>query len=383
MDMRYKLRCLGYAEVDDDIWFASLYFNGLIQLDRRTGQIKSARKFPDYGISHVWLYATVCQVKEYIICVPFQSEKIVSYNIQTQKFQSFALDLEKVGKRQRYYASAFVYGKYVYMFPVEAKCMIRFDVQKNSIKYLDNGLTLISEALPEKAECFVLQHAIVNKKVYIPFAGLNAVAVFEPEKECLDIEYLNIDDGCSTINYHAGFFYMASWKACKIYRWDYQTGDIMTFDTFPKNFIPGEYSFWGTYVIGKQIFYLPVQANMIVSLDTDTGDLCEGVKISNSCNEIWNTFSCKMSNGKVYVNVAGDDDFCILEYGDGKRMIQPYSHKGTLPGKDVISDFLLDYQYYDSMVDRIRKYIQIIAGSNEKVKSKKTNNYGRLIWKTM
>ena len=51
MEMLYKLRCLGFVEIGDDIWFANLYFNALVRLNKRTGKIEDLKKFPGYTIS--------------------------------------------------------------------------------------------------------------------------------------------------------------------------------------------------------------------------------------------------------------------------------------------------------------------------------------------
>ena len=323
MEMLYKLRCLGFVEIGDDIWFANLYFNALVRLNKRTGKIEDLKKFPGYTMDWQWLYATVCHVNEYLVFVPFRSKEIVSYNIQTQEFTSAPLNLNKTGKKERYFASAFEYGRYVYMFPVEAECIIRYDVQRNSIKYLFHGLDTISDILPDTAERFALQFEFVDGKLYMPFAGFHAVAIFDPEKESLNIKYLPIKGGCSTINYHNGFFYMASWKTCKIYRWNHKTEEIMVYDEFPQNFLPGEYLFLSGWVMGDRICFLPVQGNMIVSLDMESGQLYEEKRIDNRYKEVWRVFYGKRMGESLHIGIADKDLFCILDYRDGISVIKP------------------------------------------------------------
>ncbi len=39
MNRLFKLRTLGYAEVEEELWFPNLYFNGLLKLNKRTGRV--------------------------------------------------------------------------------------------------------------------------------------------------------------------------------------------------------------------------------------------------------------------------------------------------------------------------------------------------------
>lgn len=386
MEMLYQLRCLGFVEIGDDIWFANLYFNALVRLNRRTGKIEDLRKFPGYGMEWHWLYATVCHVDEYLVFVPFRSKEIVSYNMQTREFTSASLNLDMTGKKERYFADAFEYGKYVYMFPVEAECIVRYDVQRNSVKYLFPGLDTISDILPETAERFALQFEFVDGKVYMPFAGFPAVAIFDPEKESLTVKYLPVKGGCSTINYHNGFFYMASWKTCNIYRWNHKTEEIMVYDEFPQNFLPGEYPFLSGWVMENRIFFLPVEGNMIVSLDMESGQLYEEKKIDNRYKEVWRVFYGKRMGESLHIGIADKDHFCVVDYRDGKTVIKPYFRQDTCFNRAMINIFFLENGYLDVFAEQDKKkddYMAIIMHSPKKNKDRGKDNFGRLIWESL
>lgn len=384
METLYKLRSLGYVEIGNDIWFPNLYFNALIKINKLTGRIELIEKFPNYEVGETWLYAAACLVNEYLVFTPFRSEEIVSYNIRTKEFVSVPLNLSRIGKQERYFAGTYVYGNYVYMFPVEANCMIRFDAGHNVIQYLDVGLSNALRDFHRKEECFIYQYAVAEDRIYIPFANMNAIAVFDPQKEGLDIRYMDIMGGCSGISCYEGYFYMASWKSCKIYRWDSKSGEVKQYDNFPEDFIAGEYKFVSACAMGKRIFFFPLQGNMIVSFDTETGELYKEQRISNLYHEVWDTFFSKRAGGKIVCEIAGEKDICVLDNTKGKLRIEPFFRQNDLYNEKVIDDFLfVNNQYFNGILEYeniFGKYIETVVNSSRQWKGKETGIYGEKIW---
>lgn len=381
MNSLYKLRCWQCVEIDESIWFANLYFNALIKLNKRTGQIDDIKKFPHYTIDQTWLYSTVDHVEGWLIFTPHKSEEIVSFNIRIHEFRSAELDLNRVGKREGYFGSSYVYKHYVFMFPLYGACILRFDVIQNSVKYLENDLGAVSK----ESLCFALQYEVVDGKVYIPFAEQNAVAIFDPEKESLCLEVLDIDGGCSTINYVNGCFYMASWKHCRIYRWEKDTGDIFVYEDFPKSFVPGGLIFLRAIIIEKSLFFLPIEANMILSIDMESEKLCEGEKIINPNHESWNVFWGSKVGDKYIIATADNDDFWMPGYIDKRFCLEPYIRLDTAYNKKIISDFIINKGYFSERFENeemLRKYLGIVENSPGQTKNKKAGNYGKIIWES-
>ena len=50
MNRLYKLRSLGYAEVNGEIWFPNRYFNALVKVNKTSGEVHLVNKFPNYDI---------------------------------------------------------------------------------------------------------------------------------------------------------------------------------------------------------------------------------------------------------------------------------------------------------------------------------------------
>ena len=236
MNRLYKLRSLGYAEVNGEIWFPNRYFNALVKVNKTSGEVHLVNKFPNYDIRQRGLYTSVCYVGGKLVFIPGQSNEILSYDVKTEEYVSVELDIQKVGKDKWYFWNAYVYHQYVYMLPRKSKCIVRYDILENSVKYLENALNKIISSFSEGTPCFVGQFEIVEGKIYMPFEKINAVAIFNLESEEIDIKYLDIENGCSTINYVEGNFYMASCDFPIIYKWNKGENTIKKFDAFPEKF---------------------------------------------------------------------------------------------------------------------------------------------------
>lgn len=372
----YKLRSFGYVEIDDEIWFPNLNFNALMKINKLTGRLKIVDKFPNYGAIQRSLYSTICHVNRYLVFVPCESREIVSYDMETRKFTSVSLE-EKVIKERRfpYFINAYVYGNYVYLFPTGATCIVRYDTNKQSIKCLENEISTIIRAMPEISYCFYQQFEIVDRKIYIPFLELNAVAIFDLTNENVDIRNLNIEGGCSTINYVNGFFYLASWKNPMIYRWDVKTGRIRTYQGFPKDFT-GEQMFLCACHIGDELLFFPEHANMIISFCITSGEICEVKRIQNLNSESVITYFAQNTGMDGQILTADMDAISSFIYAKNKLEIKPHYQIANEDSKKEIDNFLLNKD-----IENLEGYLEEILKNDGDVKKVAKNcNYGKKIF---
>ncbi len=381
MNILYKLRSYGYIEIQDDIWFPNLYFNALIKLNKSTGRIKIVDKFPNYEVGCSWLYSTVCYVAGYLVFIPNNSEEIVSYHIEKQKFISVALDSEFIGLKKKYFVNAYVYKHYVYMFPTGAGCIVRYNVLEHTVKYLENCISELIHKMPESFYCFYQQFDMIDEKIYFPFLDVNAVAVFDLRTERAEIRYLDIEGGCSTINYINGYFYLASWNTPRIYRWDQGTGDIKTYQFSENN--AGGHIFLGACNIQDKLIFFPEQSDMIMTFCIKSGEMCEEKKI-NKDDELIQTFFCERKKDGCYALTA-DKEFMIYNFGyNGELDMSPCFYIDDLYNKKEIADFLIRKGYYYSFFEEeqsLQSYIEIMKNTEQKSQIKKTDYYGEVIFR--
>lgn len=383
MNMRYKLRCLGYAEVGDDIWFASLYFNGLMKLNTVSGKLEAIHKFPHYDIDQGWLYSTVRYLNGYLICVPNNSGEIVSYHLKSGRFVSISLDERRIGAKKTYFVSACVYQNYVYMFPTGALCIVRYDVTDHTVKYLENPVSDLLAALPDTSYGFYQQFEMIDKKIYLPFLDVNAIAVFDLEDESVHIRYLNIEGGCSTINYVNGNFYLASWKRPEIYCWNEKTEEIKTYQSFPKDFSGERTFFHACYADGALLFF-PEISNMVVSFSMETGRIREEKRIENSDREPLMTFLIQQSE-KGYCTLITDSEFVnSIAYADSRLNLIPQWRVDYTHNKAVVDRYFFrygGYRSYSETIDTFEEYMEIVSVVNESGGINRKKRYGEIIFK--
>lgn len=380
----YKLRSFGYVVIDNDIWFLNCYFNALIKINKLSGKIEVIEKTPGYNVREKRLYRMVCYVDGKLIFVPGRSERVVSYDIGTGEFSSCYLDVDKVGERKPYFWNAYVYYNYVYMFPRKAKCIIKYDIVKNTIKYLENSLNKVPDFLSEESACFVKQFEIIEEKIYIPFERLNAVAVFDIGNENLDIKYLNIKEGCSTINYVDGYFYLASCTSPVLYRWDVETGRVWTYD-FPEEFQAGRSPmFFEAIKMEDRLIFFPFHCDIIISFDINAKRFTiEQRNLEMEENDAGVTYFIEKNKGQNHSFLADVNGLCSINYEGGKLKISPYFCQDDLYNKKQINKFLLKNSYFDAYFEgevTLEEYVEVLENADNKLVFEKESLYGKLIF---
>ena len=381
MNKLYDLRCQGYVEINEDIWLPNLNFNALIKLRKGSGRIQIMDKFPHYDVLCGWLYASVCYVAEKLIFVPLNSDEVVSYNLKTKEFISAALNKKHVGESKGYFASAYVYGRYVYMFPVRAKCIVKYDVDRNKIYYLTDSLNTMANTSMEAAPYFYQEFEIVDEKIYMPFLEINAVGIFDVKNESMDIKYLDIVGGCSTISFIRGYFYLSSTKTKKIYRWEARTGEIQVYDIFPEDFAKGkeDYLFMGGCELADSLVLFPAFGNMIISFDPNTGKISKVQKIEDS-GQLCTYFVSREKQHVLMESIGGISSF---RDESSKLELHSYCHLDHQHNKRAINAFLRKYICQDSYIEgriELAHYIEIVAEDDQSAARGEKSKCGKTIF---
>lgn len=366
-----NLRSRGYVEIENEIWFPNFNFNALVKLEKSSGKIRVIDRFPNFSIEKRSLYSTVCHVKDWLVFVPYNSDEIVSYNIRTKEFVSALLDQKYVGERREYFLSAYVHDRSVYMFPMAAKCLVRYDVYDRSAVYLTDPYI---DSIPETSFCFGQEFEVVDKKVYLPFLNVNAVAVLDVQKERLDIRNLQFGEGCSTINYGGGFFYLASTGKGELYRWEMGTGDVEIYH-FPKELEAVEYAFLCSCRREDKLLFFPDMGNMVVSFDIRSGKMREERRI----NEPTITFFIKEN----VILMEHMNHLCSFSYSAGKLSFAPYLQMDDPYNREEILRFLLQEGYFGVLTEEdisLEDYVKVLKRMDSKQKADRKDSYGNVIW---
>lgn len=368
MNRLFKLRTLGYAEVEEELWFPNLYFNGLLKLNKRTGRVDIAGTFPNYEISRGWLYSAAYYVNGTLVFVPNESKEIAAYDMETGKFIITPLDPEWIGEKKTYFAKAYVYRNFVYLFPLGAKCMVRYDAADHSVKYLDNCIRELLQALPENSYGLYQQFEVIGEKIYMPFLEKNAVAVFDLKDEKTEICYLDITGGCSTINYRDGFFYLASWEKPEIYRWNMESGEILTYKSFPEDADGGKIFLYAC-LMGDTLLFFPEQRDRVLSLSVKTGEIKRLYKICNADGEAKNTFFVQKTREGFCILTSDMEEPHILSYEAGRLEIKAVCRLDQAYNRRKISDYLLREGYYRGCLEAekgLECFVEVVSGAGRR-----------------
>lgn len=384
MNGLYELKSFGAVKINNEIWFPNRFFNALIKMDTKSGKIQEIKKFPNYEVGNAFLYMTVLHVYGKLIFVPGSSEEIISYCVETGEFVSVCMDLKIIGKEKLYFWNAYVNEQYVYMFPRKAKCIVKYNVLDNSVVYLDEIIC----TLPENTPCFSAQFDIVNGKVYIPFVELNAVAVFDVKDESIDIKYMNIEGGCTTINYVDGYFYLASFKNSCIYRWEINSGEIKTYNIFnDKIKLSSSVIFFYAHRVKKRLFYYSVDGNTVISLLLEEGDerRTDGkFRFHNAGRS-----SClKRAGGSAnYILMPCIEEFYLKKDEHGVDEVGIAFCQDDLYNKAIINDYLIEQRCFHGYLETgripLEGYIEALINTRKEIKKEGISDYGQLIFDKM
>lgn len=338
MNKLYELKCYGFTEIEDRVFFPDLYFNGIVELNKITGKIQNLYRFMEYGVRTSYLYSTVSRVGNCLVFVPNRSDKIATFDLFSLEISYVQLDNEKLGKEHPYFRSACEYNNFVYMFPSKASYIVKFDVKSGVVNYIQIEVNRISD----DRVLFRQEYEIIRNKVYIPFAEKGSVCIFDLITDTFKIVDLGIKQGFSTINYVEGRIWMSLWEDFGIIEWNEESGTIREYRDFPEKIEKGKYTFSYSEIIGNQIIYFPQQCNMIISLDIMTGKI-SCVRVLDSWKDSTLMTFCGKKNAEgFYVVVSYEKDILsIMETKDGKICMKPYFEVNDDFNKSMIKKYIM------------------------------------------
>lgn len=363
MGLNYKIRCLGYVKIDGCIWFANICFNALMKVNLLTGDLDIVDKFPNYPVNARWLYSSVHHIGQYLVFIPNNSAEIVSYNLDNGKFFSVPIKEEYLSKNAGQFTSSYQIGSFIYLFPTAAKCMIKYNTVTHKIVYLENAVSELIERMPEVTYWFYQKYEVIDKLIYLPAMEVNVVVIFDIEKESADIRYLNIEGGCSTIDYKDGYFYFASGKSAQIYRWEPVSGEIIIYNDLP-NDIKKEEMFANSFCKDDKIIFFPDQGNRILTFMIETGKISVLKELINIDGETVSTYMVNQNDGTVCTCGLDSDFIFALNYRKDQILLQNIFNLNESMVKKKISTFLFNHSISENLDEdfmSLKDYLEAIV----------------------
>lgn len=381
MNKLYEIKCYGFIEIEDRIFFPNLYFNGIVELNKITGKIQNLYRFTEYGIRTSYLYSTVCRVGNCLVFVPNRSDKIAIFDSVSLEISYFQLDNEKLGKEQPYFRNVCEYNNFVYMLPSKASCIVKFDVKSGAVSYIPIEVNIISI----DRVLFRQEYEIIGNKVYIPFAEKGSVCIFDLTTDAFRVADLGIKQGFSTINYAAGRIWLSLWEEFGIIEWNEESGIIREYRDFPEKIEKGKYTFAYSEVINNQIIYFPQQCNMIISLNILTEKIsCVRMLDSWKDSALLTLGGRKNTQGFNVVVSYEKDILSVTEAEDGGICIKPYFEVRDDFNKLMIKKYITSEQGYFFMepYQNLQTFLNMVE-HEETVQIGTDNRCGNIIYECL
>ncbi len=355
-----KMKLYGMVEAGERIFFPSLTFNALVELDKRTGKIIKLHRFLPDGVRKSYLYSTACKVGNEIILVPNNSARIAVFNLETQNMAYADLDMKKIGCDDTCFRCAYAYQNFVYMFPSKARCILKFNVETRKISYMDIGTTL------EAGKAYFRQdYAVAKGRIYVPFAELNQIYSMDLRTQEAQIFTLDTEGGFSTICYLGGRFYLSSWKRFEVIEWDGKSAQVKKYCDFPEGIEKKQYTFAFGAVLDQQIIYFPQQCNMILSFDTLTKQMKCLRKVEGWQEQSLITYGGQESAGGGYFVIS--DEISLIRSAEDVTAGNVYLKIDSAYNKTMIWRYIGKEQgnFYREEEQNLGNFLEILGAREE------------------
>lgn len=238
-------------------------------------------------------YVTVLEINGKKYACPRNAQNILVLN---DKGIERTIELEKRnGSNSGAFFSAWSYGKYLILLPLNYPALVVYDTETNKIQYLEDNISVFVK-VNERNEKVTGGSWIIDGILYIasPMDGsIYALNIESGKSKVIDLHTQNQGGYISMVEKNNSIW-MLPYRGQTILKWNPKTGIIREYTGFPKGFkcfhpvhktLADEYPLGGMAFVGKTIFFTQNWGNMDIKLDTETGAFSEwDVPIPNKEN---------------------------------------------------------------------------------------------------
>ena len=170
---RYNLSFGSCIQIEDDIWFSAVNYNGLYKYNLKNKMVTRIGSFPNESMCQKWMHLQVCLYCHFLIFIPHYAKAISIYDIEKHTFRQIEIPLlrEEAGADMRFH-SGVVYQDTLYVIGFKYPGVIKVNLK--TYKY--QNVYCVPEKLKECDRIyFGTQVAIDENILYIPCCYQNAV----------------------------------------------------------------------------------------------------------------------------------------------------------------------------------------------------------------
>ena len=256
-----------------DIWFVPYYYNRLCRYHCGENKITLLKQLPVKNEIE-GLYVNLCKVNHYFILLPYRANDICIYDSLMDTFQM--IPLKESNQLNKFGISA-VWNDWVYLFPFAYPAICKVNMKTGTVDYLTSWLDEISE----KNYYFRWDYHVENNFVYLILAQTNQIYRFDMANDTYAfIAVGDVSESYTSIHFESekeiylcnqnGDIIIYNHKSSKTTK---IRNNLKDFKFFYKN--PSEGCFICSICLGDSIYFIPGQADRMVSFHKRTHEIRE------------------------------------------------------------------------------------------------------------
>lgn len=130
-EREYLALTCGTAD-DENIWLPASDFNALFKIDKKKETLELEGFFNESAKRHS--YREIINYKEKLFLIPWSVKDIMIYDKKKHKFKGIEVNYVREASK---FGTAIQYRNYIYLFPMSADCIIKFNMETEQYTFLD------------------------------------------------------------------------------------------------------------------------------------------------------------------------------------------------------------------------------------------------------
>ena len=244
---------------------AAMNFNGLFELNLRTGACSFLNLFPDEKPYKQRLFAKALKYQNKVIFVPSSAEKLVIYDLDDKSFLNITVILQEeyASFNKNYkFADGFIKEDTLFLIPSTYP----------EVVFIDLKVWTVSSIEINTCDSFVFRKGMceVDNSIFVPSMINNIVLEFNYHTLTPMIHYVGErNKGCWSICNCNGLFYLAPKTQGGILCWNKEENLVLEIKDYPEMFEGNEFLFNKIYSNENYVYLIPAYANMFLKISVN------------------------------------------------------------------------------------------------------------------
>lgn len=270
-NMVYDNNKIWFTEIDCNTIYCYDTLSETVELFYTFHDEKGRRLFGDLVINGDW-----------IVCIPFSAIAVYAVHRYTKELKKIVIESPPEGLYSEYspeakFMKGVCYNNRVFMIGSSYPAIAEYDIVNSVIIYHRNWYEKLSGFFLNNDMAIFRKAMIKNNTIYAPTCKGNAVLEFNVENGDYNVYQVG-DKSCnySGICFDGINFWIAPRNQGGIVKWNKDENTYFVYDKYPKDIVMSQWSYNDIVFINPQrIVLLPGTANMLLEVDTITGEIQE------------------------------------------------------------------------------------------------------------